>query len=158
MKKIYYVFVGRSVRAVYIYRISSWFYKIKMKPIGSLFWSLNVALHSIEISPLAKIGKNFNISHTVGTVIGDGVLIGNGVEVYQNVTLGAKKTKVGSEYPRIGDNVTIYPGSIIIGGVNIGNDVVIGANSVVLSDVPSGCTVVGTPAKIISNNNVLRNG
>lgn len=150
MKKFYHILMGKSIRAVYIYRISSWFYKKKIKPFGQVFWSLNVALHGIEISPLAKVGSNFRLAHTVGTVIGDGAIIGDNVTIYQNVTLGSKLYDKELKYPTLGNGVSIYPGSIIIGDIKVGDNAVIGANSVVLRDVPSGAVVAGSPAKIVN--------
>src|SRR5699024_2566948 len=99
--------------------------------------------------PLAKIGKNFRLAHTVGVVIGGGVIIGDNVTIYQNVTLGKKELSInGFSYPVIEDNVTIYPGSIVIGGIHLGEDSIVAANSVVLTNVPPNSLAVGSPAKI----------
>lgn len=146
LKKLYHILIGRSLRAIFLYKISVFFYRIKLKPLSQIFWSVNVMLHSIEISPSAIIGKNFKLPHTVGTVIGGGVKIGDNVMVYQNVTLGQKGDY---NYPVIEDNVIIYPGSIVLGNIKVGEGSIIGANSVVLKDVPSHATVVGSPAKVI---------
>lgn len=85
--------------------------------------------------------------HPVGMVIGEGVNIGKQCIIYQNVTIGTKDGL--APYPKIGNNVTIYAGACIIGAVEIGNRVVVGANSVVLSDVPDDSIVVGMPARVI---------
>ena len=149
LKKIYQIMVGRSIRAVVIFRISSWCYRNHLKLFGQLFWSLNVILHAIEISPLAIIGKNFRIAHTVGTVIGAGTVIGNNVIIYQNVTLGSKEDDHGNlTYPRIGDNVKIFPGSVVIGAIEIGENGIVAPNAVVLKNVPPNNKAMGIPAKL----------
>lgn len=144
MKLIYQFMIGRSVRAVILFRISSFFYNNKLKVIGQLFWSLNLMLHSLEISPKAKIGKKFVIAHTPGIVIGGGTIIGNNVKIYQNVTLGVDKNK---KYPIVCDGVTIYPGAVIIGGIKIGEGATIGANAFVNKNVEAHSVVVGVPAR-----------
>lgn len=146
MKVIYQLLVGRPIRAVYLYRLSAFFYRHKLKPIGQLFWSLNLMLHSLEISPTAKIGQNLKLAHTPGIVIGGNVEIGNNVKIYQNVTLGTDAKK---QYPIIEDNVTIYPGSVVIGGVVIGKGAVIAANSFVNADVAPYTVVGGSPAIVL---------
>ena len=104
--------------------------------------------YSVAISRHVKIGKNFKIGHYLGLVIGSGVVIGNNCMVYQHVTLGQVNE---TEYPKIGDNVTIYAGAKVLGGVSIGDNCKIGANAVVIKDVPKNCTAVGVPARIIQH-------
>lgn len=106
----------------------------------------------IEIHPGTKIGKGFYIGHWGGIVINPSVVIGENCNISQGVTIGVVNggKKVGT--PIIGDRVYIGPGVKIIGNIKIGNDVSIGANAVVVSDVPDGVTVGGIPAKIISQN------
>lgn len=99
----------------------------------------------IYISNPKLIGKNFTIGHPLSIVIGKDVVIGDNVTVYHNVTIGNKNNK----YPIIGNNVLIYPHSIIVGDIKIGNNSIIEAGSVVLNDVPENCLVAGNPAKII---------
>ena len=102
--------------------------------------------YSILISFNCRIGNNFKLEHFIGTVIGREVIIGDNCTVYHQVTLGQKNDK----FPKIGDNVVIYPGAKVIGDIKIGNNVVIGANSVVLKEVPDNSIVVGIPARIIN--------
>lgn len=97
------------------------------------------------ISPGATIGKNLNLPHCIGIVIGQDVIIGDRCTIYQNVTLGQKN----NGYPIIGNNVIIYAGAVVIGKIKIGNNCVIGANAVVIHDIPDNCIVAGVPAKII---------
>lgn len=146
-KIIYRILVGRSVRAVLLYRLSSWCYKNRLKLFSQIFWSLNVMLHSLEISPLAVIGKNFKISHTVGIVIGAGTVIGDNVTIYQNVTLGAKG-EGSDKYPTLGNDVKIYPGAVVVGNILIGDNATVAPNAVVIHNVPSNYKAMGIPAKM----------
>lgn len=110
-----------------------------------------VAVTGAELHPDAAIGSSLRLAHTVGTVIGAGTVIGSEVTIYQGVTLGAVRMGEGratsEAYPRIGDRVTIYAGAVVLGGITIGDDAVIGANSVVLTDVPAAHVAVGAPAR-----------
>ena len=101
--------------------------------------------YSVAISRRCRIGKSFHPAHYLGLVIGPGVIIGDNCITYQQVTLGQK----GGLYPTLVNNVTVYTGAKIIGDVHIGNNVSIGANAVVLQDVPDNCIAVGIPARII---------
>ena len=103
---------------------------------------------NIYISNPLNIGKHFTIGHPLSIVIGDGVIIGDNVRVYHCVTIGQKN----NQYPVIGNNVTIYPHSILLGGIRIGNNSIIGAGSVVISDVPENSIVAGNPAKVLKTN------
>lgn len=106
---------------------------------------------SIEVGLNATIGKNLFLPHPEGIVIGDKVSIGDNCTIYQGVTLGNKNKK----YPTIGDNVTIYPLSIIVGDISIESNAVIGAGSVVLHNVHSNEVVAGNPARVIKYINQL---
>lgn len=101
--------------------------------------------YGLEISPKAAIGERIRFCHTAGVVIGDYVRMGNDCTVFQGVLLGQAKCI----YPTIGDNVTLYPYSCVLGDVHVGNNVIILAHSIVLHDVPDNCMVGGNPAKII---------
>lgn len=99
--------------------------------------------------------KKTKFPHPIGIVIGFKVEIGYGCEIFQNVTIGTKDTQNFKEghYPKIGNNVIIYPNSIIIGDIIIGDNVIIGAGSLVLTDIPSNVVVVGNPAKVKKKRN-----
>ena len=111
-----------------------------------------VRKYGIFIGENVKIGDNLKLPHPHGIVIGKDVEIGNDVIIYQNVTLGA--TRRGDEkkglYPKIGDGCCIFAGSIIVGKVNVEDNVVVGANSVLLSDAQKDGVYVGTPAKMVN--------
>lgn len=103
------------------------------------------------ISPKCSIEKTVVFPHPTGIVIGEGVVIGSDTTIYQNVTFGAARCGQSNEslYPKVGKNVTVFAGAVIIGDITIGDNVVIGANAVVNKDVQFGKTVVGIPAKEI---------
>lgn len=106
--------------------------------------------YSCEIAPYAQIGEGLFIPHSIGIVIGHEVVIGNNCEIFQNVTIGSnRKEKNGRFMPIIGNNVSIGSGAVVVGGITIGDNVCIGANSYVDKDVPSNVVVAGCPAKII---------
>nr|WP_239585956.1 hypothetical protein [Bacillus mesophilus] len=100
---------------------------------------------------MAKIGKDLKIAHSVGIVIGAGTSVGKNLSIYQNVTIGSKIDRNGkAQYPIIGDNVTLYPGCVVIGNITIGDDAVVAPNAVVIKDVPSKTVAMGIPAIIKS--------
>ena len=104
----------------------------------------------IEIHPAARIGAGFFVDHGAGVVIGETAEIGENVTLFHGVTLGATgNEKTYKRHPTLGDNVFVGSGAKILGPVKIGSNAKIGANSVVLSDVPEGATVVGVRAKVV---------
>jgi serine O-acetyltransferase len=106
----------------------------------------------IEIHPGAQIGEGFFIDHGHGVVIGETTIIGNNVTLYQCVTLGGTGKEKGKRHPTLEDNVMVGVGAKIIGSFTVGENSKIGANSVVLSEVPPNCTVVGVPGRIVKMN------
>ena len=103
------------------------------------------ALTGIEIHPAARIGCGLFIDHGTGVVIGETADIGNDVTLYQGVTLGGTGFATGKRHPTVQDNVTIGSGAKLLGPITIGHGAKIGANSVVITDVPPNSTVVGNP-------------
>lgn len=99
----------------------------------------------------AVIGRNLRLRHINGVVIGKGVEIGDNVIIYHQVTIGGKNLgdEKANNYPVIGNNVTIFTGAKLIGNITVGDNAVIGANSVVTTDVESNSTYAGIPAKRI---------
>lgn len=141
-----------SVHAVNGHRVSSWFYKRNMFFIARLISQVVRLFTGIEIHPGAQIGRGLFIDHGMGVVIGETSIIGNDVVIYHGVTLGGTGKDKGKRHPTVGDNVVIGTGAKVLGPINIGNNVKIGANSVVLTDVPAGATAVGIPARFIVRN------
>ena len=103
------------------------------------------AVTGIEIHPAARIGEDFFIDHGSGVVIGETAEIGDRVTLYQGVTLGGTGFARGKRHPTVEDDVTIGSGAKLLGPVNVGHGAKIGANTVVIEDVPPNATVVGNP-------------
>ncbi len=103
------------------------------------------AVTGIEIHPAAAIGREFFIDHGSGVVIGETAVIGSFVTLYQGVTLGGTGFQRGKRHPTLGDNVTVGSGAKLLGPIAVGDGAKIGANTVVIEDVPPGATVVGNP-------------
>ncbi|MBS1677521.1 MAG: serine O-acetyltransferase [Actinobacteria bacterium] len=106
---------------------------------------LTRAVTGVEIHPAAEIGKRFFIDHGSGVVIGETASIGDCVTLYQGVTLGGTGFQRGKRHPTVGDNVTVGSGAKLLGPIAVGDGAKIGANTVVVEDVPPGATVVGNP-------------
>jgi serine O-acetyltransferase len=106
---------------------------------------LTRAVTGVEIHPAAVIGKSFFIDHGSGVVIGETAVIGECVTLYQGVTLGGTGFQRGKRHPTLGDNVTVGSGAKLLGPIAVGDGAKIGANTVVVEDVPAGATVVGNP-------------
>ncbi len=107
--------------------------------------------YACYISPRAQIGPRLRLPHPVGIVIGEGVVIGAGCTIYQHVTLGGRR--IGDwrrgAYPVVGDDVVLFAGAVLAGSLSIGDRATVGANAVVLVDVPADNTAVGNPARAI---------
>jgi len=107
------------------------------------------ALTGIEIHPGARIGRDLFIDHGSGVVIGETAEIGDRVTIYQGVTLGGTGFQRGKRHPTVGDSVTIGSGAKLLGPITVGRGAKVGANTVVVSDVPERATVVGNPGHIV---------
>lgn len=105
-------------------------------------------LTGIEIHPGAVIGKGCFIDHGMGVVIGETAVVGDNVTLYQGVTLGGTGKEKGKRHPTLGDNVVIGTGAKVLGNIRIGNNTAVGANAVVIRDIPANSTVVGVPGRV----------
>jgi len=106
---------------------------------------LTRSVTGVEIHPAAQIGESFFIDHGSGVVIGETAVIGDYVTLYQGVTLGGTGFQRGKRHPTLGDNVTVGSGAKLLGPIAVGDGAKIGANTVVVEDVPPRATVVGNP-------------
>ncbi|HAT4282975.1 TPA: serine O-acetyltransferase [Clostridium perfringens] len=146
--KLEVLLLYQSIHVLIFYRIAHGLYKIKLFFLARLVSQLGRFFTGIEIHPGAKIGKGLFIDHGMGVVIGETAEIGDNVTIYHGVTLGGTGKDKGKRHPTVGNNVIIGCGAKILGPISIGDGAKIGANSVVLKDVPKGKTAVGIPAVI----------
>lgn len=141
-----------GIHAVWSHLIAHELYKKKKFVLARLISQVTRFFTGIEIHPGAQVGRRLFIDHGMGVVIGETCRIGDNVTIYQGVTLGGTGKEKGKRHPDIGDNVLIAAGAKVLGNINIESDVNIGANSVVLSSVPSYSTVVGIPGHIVKQD------
>ncbi|MFX1438165.1 MAG: serine O-acetyltransferase [Promethearchaeota archaeon] len=139
-----------GIKAILLYRIAHFFWKMGMPFIPRYISEIARELTGIEIHPGAEIGSDFFIDHGTGCVIGETTIIGNNVTIFSGVVLGGTNIDPVKRHPTLGNNIVIGTGAKVLGPVNIGDNVKIGANSVVVTNVPPNSVVVGVPGKIIS--------
>ena len=140
-----------GVHALLLYRIANRLWRRGWRYLPRLISYIGRIWTSIDIHPGATIGRRFFIDHGVGVVIGETAEVGNDVTLYHGVTLGGVSWNKGKRHPTLGDRVVVGAGAKILGPVEIGNSARVGANSVVISPVPEGKTVVGIPGKVVQS-------
>ena len=138
-----------GIWALILHRPAHWCYKHNLKLIARVISQLTRFFTGIEIHPGAVIGRRCFIDHGMGVIIGETAEVGDDVTIYQGVTLGGTGKDTGKRHPTIGNRVVIASGAKVLGPFTVGDDVKIGSGSVVLKEVPPGCTVVGIPGTIV---------
>jgi len=138
-----------GVWAIIWHRLNHWLYNKNLKLLARILSQFVRFITGIEIHPGATIGKRCFIDHGMAVVIGETSEIGDDVTIYQGVTLGGTGKDKGKRHPTIGNRVVISTGAKVLGPFKVGDDVKIGAGSVVLKEVPNNCTVVGIPGTIV---------
>jgi serine O-acetyltransferase len=151
------LFCYPGLHSLLLHRIAHWLYNLGIPLFPRLISHLGRFLTGIEIHPGARIGTGVFIDHGMGVVIGETAIIGDYCLIYQGVTLGGTGKESGKRHPTLGENVVVGAGSKVLGNILIGNNVRIGASSVVLRDVPSDCTVVGVPGRVVYRSGVRVN-
>jgi len=155
------LFIYPATWAVLIYRFGRIINMIPFKPLRYILKMPYYILKrficetylSVDISDGAKIGPGFYIAHLGSIVVGTGVETGSNFSIRQGVTLGGSGN-TGLSHPKVGDNVVLAAGSKVIGGVILGSNIIVGANSVVVKNIPNNARVVGIPSKIINYDGV----
>ena len=145
--EVYFLYPG--LKATRSHRRAHWFYEHNMKFIARLISQASRRRTGIEIHPGAKIGKRLVIDHGMGIVIGETAEIGDDCTIYHGVTLGGTGKDTGKRHPTIGNNVLISTGAKVLGPFTVGDNSRIGANAVVLQEVPPDSTVVGIKARVV---------
>lgn len=137
-----------GVKAIAFHRLAHDLYKARLYIFARIISEISRWLTGIEIHPGAKIGKRLVIDHGMGVVIGETTEIGDDCLIFHGVTLGGKSFSDVKRHPTIGNKVIIGAGAKILGNITIGDNSIVGANSVVTKDVPSGVVVTGIPAQL----------
>lgn len=139
------LFRNIPLRAMFFYRLGEWAHKKGIPMLPGMAYRFNYKRYGLEISNYNNVAGGLYIAHVAGTVLMP-ESIGENCSVVAGVTVGLRNNNT---FPRIGNNVFIGAGARILGGISVGDNAIIGANAVVIKDVPANATVVGVPAKII---------
>jgi len=136
-----------GLHAVITYRITNFLFRHHVLFFPRMISQFSRWLTGIEIHPGAKIGHGLFIDHGMGVVIGETTIVGNNVTLFQGVTLGGTGKETGKRHPTLGDNIVVGAGAKVLGNIAVGSNSYVGANAVVLKDVPENTTIVGVPGR-----------
>lgn len=142
-----------GLHALWMHRAAHALWRHGMKWPGRMLSHISRWVTGIEIHPGAIIGRRFFIDHGFGVVIGETAEIGDDCTIYQGVTLGGTSWVAGKRHPTLARNVVIGAGAKILGPFTVGEGARVGSNAVVVKEVPSGCTAVGVPARLVACEN-----
>ncbi|MFH1578458.1 MAG: serine O-acetyltransferase EpsC [Candidatus Omnitrophota bacterium] len=142
------ILLYQGLCAIFHHRIAHFFYKIRLELLARTISQVSRHITGIEIHPGVKIGRGLFIDHGMGIVIGETTVIGDNVTLYQGVTLGGTGKQKTKRHPTIGNNVVVGAGAKVLGNIIIGDNSYIGANAVVIMDVPVNSTIVGVPGRV----------
>ncbi len=141
-----------GIKATQSHRRAHWLYNHNHKLLARMISQRSRKKTGIEIHPGAKIGKRLVIDHGMGIVIGETAEVGDDCLLYQGVTLGGTGKDTGKRHPTIGNNVLIGCGAKVLGPFKVGDNSRVAANAVVLEEIPSDCTAVGVPARVVKKD------
>ena len=144
------VFAYPGVHAIWGHRVSHWLWSRGAKVAARTLGEVTRILTGVDIHPGAILGSGLFIDHATGVVIGETAEVGDDVTIFHGVTLGGTGGDTGKRHPTIGDRVIIGAGAKVLGPIKVGDDSRIGANAVVVKEVPSSAVVVGVPGQAIS--------
>jgi len=143
------LFCYPGLQALMFHRFAHWLWNLGLPFVPRFLSHISRFITGIEIHPGATIGHGVFIDHGMGVVVGETAIIGDYCLIYQGVTLGGTGKESGKRHPTLGENVVVGAGAKVLGNIQIGHNVRIGAGSVVLREVPSDCTVVGIPGRVV---------
>ena len=147
-----------GVHALLAHRVAHALHGAGVPIVPGALAAVSRAVTGIEIHPAARVGQGLFIDHGTGVVVGETAEIGEDVTLYQGVTLGGTGFATGKRHPTVGDNVTIGSGAKLLGPIQVGHGAKVGANSVVITDVPPNSTVVGNPGHVVRVDGVRPEG
>jgi len=142
------IFLYSGLHAIVFHRIAHPLWKLRIPMVPRIVSQIGRAFTGVEIHPGAQLGTGILIDHGMGVVIGETAIVGDNVTLYQGVTLGGTGKETGKRHPTLGKNIVVGAGAKILGNITIGDNAYIGANAVVLRDVPPNSTVVGVPGHV----------
>ncbi|HEY6794657.1 MAG TPA: serine O-acetyltransferase EpsC [Kineosporiaceae bacterium] len=137
-----------GLHALWLHRVSHALWLKRHYLVARLLSQFGRAITGVEIHPGARIGRRFFIDHGMGVVVGETAEIGDDVMLYQGVTLGGRSLEKAKRHPTLDDGVTVGAGARVLGPITIGRGAQVGANAVVVRDVPPGAVVVGVPGRV----------
>jgi serine O-acetyltransferase len=146
------IFTYAGLHAIWAHRIAHALFRRRFFTLARAVSQISRFFTGIEIHPGANVGQRLFIDHGMGVVIGETCEIGDDVVLYQGVTLGGTGKEKGKRHPTIGSNVVIGSGAKVLGSFSVGDNSRIGANAVVLQEVPPNSTVVGNPGRLVRRN------
>lgn len=156
--KLEVILTYSGFHAILGYRLAHFVYKkLKLRLLARIISQIVRFFTGVEIHPAAEIDGGLFIDHGAGVVIGETTVIGKNCTLYQGVTLGGTGKDTGKRHPTLEDNVMVSAGAKVLGPITIGKGSKIGSGSVVLKDVPSDCTVVGIPGRVVKRHGVRTN-
>jgi serine O-acetyltransferase len=139
-----------GLHAVWGYRLAHALWEGDMQLLARVVSAIVRVVTGVDIHPAAVIGQGLFIDHAIGVVVGETAVIGDDVTMYHGVTLGGLTLSKGKRHPTVGNRVMIGAGAKVLGPVTLGDDSRIGANAVVVHDVPAGSVIVGVPGRLLA--------
>ena len=136
--------------ALQTHRVAHWLYGEGRQTLAFYLQSRTSELFQVDINPATRIGRGVFVDHGTGIVIGETAVIGDDVSMLQGVTLGGTGAEQGDRHPKVGKGVLLGAGAKVLGNIKIGDYAKIASGSVVLKDVPAGCTAAGVPARLVN--------
>ena len=140
----------KGFQALQGWRVAHWLWGQGRETLAFHFQSRISELFQLDIHPAARMGKGLFLDHGTGIVIGETAVVGDDVSMLHNVSLGGTGAERGDRHPKIGKGVLLGAGAKVLGNIRIGDYAKVASGSVVLKDVPSGCTVAGVPARLVN--------
>jgi serine O-acetyltransferase len=140
----------KGFQALQGWRVAHWLWGQGRETLAFHFQSRISELFQLDIHPAARLGKGLFLDHGTGIVIGETAVVGDDVSMLHNVTLGGTGAERGDRHPKIGKGVLLGAGAKVLGNIHVGDYAKVASGSVVLKDVPSGCTVAGVPARLVN--------
>jgi len=139
----------KGYQGLQVQRVAHWLWLRDRRYLALYIQSRMSELYGIDIHPQARFGKGVFIDHATGVVVGETTVVEDNVSILQSVTLGGTGKEVGDRHPKIREGALISVGAKVLGNIEVGAGAKVAAGSVVLKDVPAGCTVAGVPAALV---------